>query len=107
MQPNIWMYLFFSLLVITVIVVAYMDMRQSDQPLIYYKEKYEDLERRYTDLAGSHSYVLETVLKNDVDLRQYWPEFSNKTKEEYIEYLRREIVRMQLDIEHLNHDHKK
>ena len=43
MQPNVWMYLFFSLLVIAVLTIAYQDMRQADAPLQYYKDKYEDL----------------------------------------------------------------
>ena len=107
MQPNVWMYLFFSLLAIALIVIAYQDMRQADQPLVYYKEKYDDLERSYIELAKSHSYVLETIMKNDIDMQQYWPEFATKTKEDYKEYLRRRIVAMQVDIERLDHDHRK
>jgi len=107
MQPNVWMYLFFSLLVISVLVIAYQDMRQADEPLIYYKEKYDELERSYIDLAKSHSYVLETIMKNDIDLQPYWPEFVNKTKEEYIEYLRRRIVAMQVEIDRLDLAHRK
>ena len=52
MQPNIWMYLFFSLLAVAVLVIAYQDMRQADEPLIYYKEKYEELERSGLDPFG-------------------------------------------------------
>jgi hypothetical protein len=106
MQANVWMYLFFSLLVIAVVIVAYQDMRTADQPLIYYKEKYEDLERAYIELAKSHSYVLETIMKNNVDMQPYWPEFSNKPKEDYVEYLRRRIIAMQVEIERLDRDHK-
>ena len=107
MQPNIWMYLFFSLLVIAVLVIALQDMRQADEPLIYYKDKYEELERTYIDLAKSHSYILETIMKNDVDLQPYLPEFSGKKKEDYIEYLRRRIVAMQVEIDRLDRDHRK
>ena len=107
MQPNVWMYLFFSLLVVAVITIAYQDMRQADAPLIYYKEKYGELEKSYVDLAKSHSYVLETMLKNSVDLQPYLPEFSMKPKEEYVEYLRRRIVAMQLDIERIERSYKK
>ncbi|HTK81268.1 MAG TPA: hypothetical protein VL633_03175 [Bacteroidota bacterium] len=106
MQSPVWMFLFFSLLVIAVVVVAYQDMRTADQPLIYYKERYEDLEKAYMELAKSHSYVLETIMKNNVDMQQYWPEFANKPKEEYTEYLRRRIVAMQVEIERLDHDHR-
>ncbi len=107
MQANVWMYLFFSLLVIAVVIVAYQDMRTADQPLIYYKEKYDDLERSYIELAKSHSYVLETIMKNNVDMQLHWPEFANKTKEEYTEYLRRRIVAMQVEIERLDRVHQK
>ncbi|MBI4547266.1 MAG: hypothetical protein HY707_04745 [Ignavibacteriae bacterium] len=107
MQPNIWMYLFFSLLIISVIVIAYQDMRRADEPLIYYKEKYEELERSYIELAKSHSYVLETIMNNDIDLQPYWHEFANKPKEQYIEYLRRRIVAMQVEIERLDREHRK
>ena len=107
MQPNIWMYLFFSLLVISVLVIAYQDMRQADEPLIYYKEKYDQLERSYIDLAKSHSYILETIMKNNVNLQPYLPEFAGKQKEEYIEYLRRRIVAMQVEIDRLDRDHRK
>ena len=82
-------------------------MRRADEPLIYYKEKYQDLERTYIDLAKSHSYVLETVMKNNVDLQPYWPEFATKTPEEYHEYLRRRIVAMQVEIDRLDRDHRK
>ncbi len=107
MQNNIWMILFFSLLVISVLVIAYQDMRQADEPLIYYKEKYDQLERAYIDLAKSHSYILETIMKNDVNLQPYLPEFASKSKDDYIEYLRRRIVAMQVEIERLDNDHRK
>jgi transcriptional antiterminator Rof (Rho-off) len=106
MQPNIWMYLFFSLLVIAVLTIAYQDMRQADAPLVYYKEKYEELERTYVELAKSHSYVLETIMKNNVDLQSHLPDFAGKPKEEYVEYLRRRIVAMQLDIERIERSYK-
>jgi hypothetical protein len=101
------MYLFFSLLVIAVLTIAYQDMRQADAPLVYYKEKYEDLERTYVELAKSHSYVLETILKNNVDLQPCLPDFANKPREEYVEYLRRRIVAMQLDIERIERSYRK
>lgn len=107
MQPNVWMYLFFSLLVVAVLTIAYQDMRQADAPLVYYKEKYEELERTYVDLAKSHSYVLETMMKNNVDLQPYLPDFAEKPKEVYVEYLRRRIVAMQLDIERIERTYKK
>lgn len=107
MQPSIWMYLFFSLLVISVLVIAYQDMRQADEPLIYYKEKYDELERSYIDLAKSHSYIMETIMKNEVDLQPYLPEFTGKKKEEYVEWLRRRIVAMQVDIDRLDREYKK
>jgi hypothetical protein len=107
MQPNIWMYLFFSLLVVAVLTIAYQDMRQADAPLVYYKEKFEDLEKSYVDLAKSHSYILETLMKNDVDLQPYLPDFAQKTREEYIEYLRRRIVTMQVEIERIERSYKK
>ena len=106
MQSNVWMYLFFALLAIAVIVVAYQDMRRADQPLEYYKEKSDELERSYIELAKSHSYVLETIMRNNVDMQQYWPEFATKPKEEYVEYLRRRIVSMQVEIERLEKSHK-
>ena len=74
MQSNIWMYLFFALLAIAIIVIAYQDMRRADQPLEYYKDKCDEIERSYIELAKSHSYVLETIMKNDIDMQQYWPE---------------------------------
>ncbi len=107
MQPNIWMYLFFSLLVVAILTIAYQDMRQADAPLVYYKEKFEDLEKSYVDLAKSHSYILETLMKNDVDLQPYLPDFAEKTREEYIEYLRRRIVTMQVEIERIERSYKK
>jgi transcriptional antiterminator Rof (Rho-off) len=107
MQPNIWMYLFFSLLIISVLVIAFQDIRQANEPLIYYKEKYDQLERSYIELAKSHSYVLETIMKNGVNLQPYLPEFAGKPKDEYIEYLRRRIVAMQVEIDRLDQDHRK
>lgn len=107
MQSNVWMYLFFALLAVSVIVIAYQDMRRADQPIDYYKEKCEDLERSYIELAKSHSYVLETIMKNNVDMQPFWPEFTGKTKEEYTEYLRRRIVAMQVEIERLDRTRRK
>ena len=107
MQQNVWMYLFFSLLVIAVLIIAYQDMRRADEPIIYYKEKYEDLERSYVELAKSYSYLLETIMKNEIDLQPYLPEFKGKRKEEYIEYLRRRIVAMQVETDRLDREHRK
>lgn len=107
MKPNVWMYLFFCLLVVAVITIAYQDMRRTDAPLVYYKEKYEDLEMSYVDLAKSHSYVLETMMKNNVDLQPYLRDFAGKPREEYVEYLRRRIVAMQLDIDRIERTNKK
>ena len=107
MQSNVWMYLFFALLAIAIIVIAYQDMRRADQPLEYYKDKCDEIERSYIELAKSHSYVLETIMKNDIDMQQYWPEFATKPKEEYKEYLRRRIVAMQVEIERLEQLHRK
>jgi hypothetical protein len=104
MQPNVWMYLFFSLLIVAVLTIAYQDMRQADAPLVYYKEKYEDLERSYVELAKSHSYILETIMKNNVELLR---DFADKPREEYVEYLRRRIVAMQLDIERIERSYRK
>jgi hypothetical protein len=106
-RPNIWIFMFFSLLTISVVIIAYQDLRRADEPMMYYKEKYEELERQYIELAKSHSYVLETMMKNNVDMQPYWPEFTTKTHEEYIEYLRRQIVAMQVNIDRLDHDHIK
>lgn len=107
MPSNIWMYLFFSLLVVAVVIIAYQDMRRADQPLEYYKERYEDLERSYIEVAKSYSYVLDTIMKNNVDMQTYWPEFADKSKEEYVEYLRRRIVALQVDIDRLDRAHRK
>ncbi len=107
MQPNVWMYLFFSLLIVAILTIAYQDMRQADAPLIFYKDKYEDLERSYVELAKSHSYILETIMKNDVDLQPYLKDLAGKPREEYEEYLRRRIVAMQLDIERIDRSYKK
>ncbi|GEM_PF-4262828 len=107
MASNVWMYLFFALLVVAIIVIAYQDMRRADQPLEYYKDRYDDLERSYIELAKSHSYVLETIMKNNIDMQPYWPQFTEKPKEEYIEYLRRKIVAMQVEIERLDRLHRR
>ena len=104
---NIWMFLFFGLLVISIIIVAYQDMRRADEPLIYYKEKYDELERQYIELAKSFSYVLDVIMKNDINLQPYLTEFANKPREEYIEFLRRRIVAMQLDINRLEWHHRR
>ena len=107
MQPNVWMYLFFSFLVVAVLVIAYQDMRRADEPLLYYKDKYEELEQSYIDLAKSHSYILDIIMKNSIDLQPYLPEFAKKPKEEYTEYLRRRIVAMQVDLDRLDRQHRK
>jgi hypothetical protein len=106
-RPNIWIFMFFSLLTIAVVIIAYQDLRRADEPMLYYKEKYDELEHQYVELAKSHSYVLETVMKNDINLQPFWPEFATKSHEEYIEYLRRQIVALQVNIDRLDHDHAK
>ncbi len=104
MKPNIWMILFFALLIVTIVVIAYQDLKRAEQPLIYYKEKYEALQKGYIDLAKSHSYILETIMKNNVPLQQYLPDYKDRIPEEFSEYLRRRIVAMQLEIERLNYE---
>ena len=107
MQNNLWMNLFFSLLIISVLIIAYQDRRQVDEPMIYYKEKYEELEGSFLDLAKSHSYILDTMMKNNIDLQSYLPEFAGKSKEEYLEYLRRRIIAMQVEIDRIERQHRK
>lgn len=107
MKINIWMILFIATVIIAVVVIAYQDLRRADQPLIYYKDKYEDLQKAYIDLAKSHSYILETVMKNNVPLQSYLPDYASRTPAEFNEYLRRRIVAMQLEIERLDYERQK
>lgn len=107
MQPNIWMYLFFSLLVIAVLIFAYKDMREADEPLIYYKEKYDELERSYVEIAGSYVYLLETIMSNNIDIQPYIQDYNTKSRAEYIEWLRRRIVSTQVEIDRLDRMHRK
>ncbi|MDP2207722.1 MAG: hypothetical protein Q8K98_02970 [Bacteroidota bacterium] len=107
MKFNIWMVLFIATVIVAVVVIAYQDLRRADQPLIYYKDKYEDLQKAYIDLAKSHSYILETVMKNNVQLQSYLPDYANRTPAEFNEYLRRRIVAMQLEIERLDYERQK
>ncbi len=107
MKFNIWMVLFIATVIVAVVVIAYQDLRRADQPLIYYKDKYEDLQKAYIDLAKSHSYILETVMKSNVPLQSYLPDYANRTPAEFNEYLRRRIVAMQLEIERLDYERQK
>lgn len=107
MKYNIWMVLFIATVIVAVVVIAYQDLRRADQPLIYYKDKYEDLQKAYIDLAKSHSYILETVMKNNVQLQSHLPDYANRTPAEFNEYLRRRIVAMQLEIERLDYERQK
>lgn len=107
MKTNIWMVLFISVTILAAVVIAYQDLRRADQPLIYYKEKYEELQRAYIELAKSHSYILETIMKNNVNIQPYLADFANKPPEEFNEYLRRRIVAMQLEIERLEYEKQK
>jgi hypothetical protein len=106
MKINIWMVLFIIVVIVGSVVIAYQDMRRADQPLIYYKEKYESLQRSYIELAKSHSYILETVMKNNVNLQPYLQDYKEKPPSEFNEYLRRRIVAMQLEIERLDFESK-
>ena len=106
MKNNVWMVLFIVVVIVSTIVIAYQDLRRADQPLIYYKEKYENLQRAYIDLAKSHSYILETVMKNNVSLQPFLPDYKDRTAAEFSEYLRRRIVAMQLEIERLDYEGK-
>lgn len=104
MKNNVWMILFIIVVIVATVVIAYQDLRRADQPLIYYKDKYTDLQRAYMDLARSHSYILETVMKNNVNLQPYLPDYKDRTPAEFNEYLRRRIVAMQLEIERLDYE---
>jgi hypothetical protein len=106
MKINVWMILFILVVIVSAVVIAYQDLRRADQPLIYYKEKYENLQRAYIDLAKSHSYILETVMKNNVNLQPFLPDYKDRTTGEFSEYLRRRIVAMQLEIERLDYESK-
>lgn len=106
MKNNVWMVLFIIVVIVATVVIAYQDLRRADQPLIYYKEKYTDLQRAYTDLAKSHSYILETIMKNGVNLQPYLPDYKDRTPAEFNEYLRRRIVAMQLEIERLDYENR-
>ncbi len=107
MKTNIWMILFIAVIILAAVVIAYQDLRRADQPLIYYKEKYEELQRSYIDLAKSYSYILETIMKNNINIQPYLVDYANKSPEEFNEYLRRRIVAMQLEIERLEYEKQK
>lgn len=107
MKLNIWMILFIIVTILAAVVIAYQDLRRADQPLIYYKEKYEEIQKSYVELAKSYSYILEVIMKNNVNIQQYLPDYANKTPEEFNEYLRRRIVAMQLEIERLEYERQK
>jgi hypothetical protein len=106
MKNNVWMILFIVVVIVSAVVIAYQDLRRADQPLIYYKEKYENLQRAYIELAKSHSYILETVMKNNVNLQPFLPDYKERPAAEFTEYLRRRIVAMQLEIERLDFESK-
>jgi hypothetical protein len=106
MKNNVWMILFIIVVIVATVVIAYQDLRRADQPLIYYKDKYMDLQRAYIDLAKSHSYILETIMKNNVTLQPHLPDYKDRTPVEFNEYLRRRIVGMQLEIERLDYETK-
>ncbi len=107
MKFNIWMVLFIATVIVAVVVISYQDLRRADQPLIYYKDKYEDLQKAYIDLAKSHSYILETVMKNNIQLQSHLPDYATRPPAEFNEYLRRRIVAMQLEIERLDYERQK
>lgn len=107
MKTNIWMILFIAVIILAAVVIAYQDLRRADQPLIYYKEKYEELQRSYIDLAKSYSYILETIMKNNINIQPYLVDYANKSPEEFNEYLRRRIVAMQIEIERLEYEKQK
>jgi hypothetical protein len=107
MKPNVWMILFIAVIIVVTVFIAYQDLKRADQPLAYYEEKYKALQKGYIDLAKSHSYILETIMKNNVPLQQYLPEYKDRSPEEFSEYLRRRIVAMQLEIERLNYESQK
>ena len=107
MKVNFWMIIAIAITIISVVIIAYQDLRRADQPLIYYKDKYELLQNSYIELAKSHSYILETIIKNDVPLQPYLIDYKDRTVDEFKEYLRRRIVAMQLEIERLDFENKK
>ena len=102
-NKNIWMHLFFGLLIVFIVTTILLFQRQSQRDLLTYKEKYISLRKSYIDLAKSQSYILELLLKN-VDLQKLVPEYRDLSKDAFTEAVRRKIVELKLKVENLERE---
>lgn len=99
-NKNIWMYMFFGLLIVFVITSILLLQKKSQSDLLTYKEKYVSMRQAYINLAKSQSFTFEVLLKNP-DLQSMMPEYRDRSKDEFLEAVRRKIVELKIKVENL------
>lgn len=107
-KSRLWMYLFLATLTLCValsllLVQAKMksEYLREKSFVVEYKGKYNDLKKEHIEICRQFSFDLETLMKNEKDLRRYWPVYKDMSKEDFDEAIRRKIVKLKVNIENL------
>jgi hypothetical protein len=112
MQNNkIWFILFIILLLINISVGFLYILSEKSNDELECKQRITELEdvldkrtEGYLGNARELKYLLETLLNNAKELKQYMPEYKNIDVQTFKEKLRQKIVRLEIKIEELENN---
>jgi K+/H+ antiporter YhaU regulatory subunit KhtT len=97
-EKNIWMYLFFAMLLICV-VLSVLQVRTTSES--DYRKKYDDLKRSYLELARTQSKILGEMMLKTETLKENNPDYKDLEKDELDKRVRRDIGRLEIRIDEL------
>lgn len=100
-NQKIWAIAFFTLLIINIGAVIYLNNKSSTTDIESLKTENDNLRKDYVENAKQLKYVLETLLDNSNELKSYMPEYKDNSNKEFEEALRKKVVKLDLKIEEI------
>lgn len=98
---KIWAIAFFVLLAVNIGSLIYLNNKGATTDIKTLKAENADLKKEYIENAKQLKYLLETLLDNSEELKNYMPEYRDNSNKEFEESLRKKVVKLDLQIEEI------
>lgn|SRR5690554_2844443 len=98
---KIWAAAFFCLLILNVGGFFYLKNKSILLDVASLKTENIELREEYLKNAKQLKYILETVLDNSEELKNYMPEYESSSNIEFEDALRKKVVKLDLQIEQI------
>ncbi|MDX1943104.1 MAG: hypothetical protein SFU99_21250 [Saprospiraceae bacterium] len=106
MKRNIWIVLFFTLLIINLVflTIYFISNRNSElesknEQIDILKSELRKSKSEFIENAEQLKYLLETIIENSTELKKYMIEYKDVSEKDFEEKLRQKIVRLDIEIE--------